>query len=66
MDQTGTLLPTGASGEIAVRGVTVMEGYDRDPIGTAAAFSGAWFRTGDQGYLDPDGYLFVTGRLKGR
>jgi long-subunit acyl-CoA synthetase (AMP-forming) len=37
--ETGTILPTGASGEIAVRGVTVMEGYDRDPIGTATAFS---------------------------
>ena len=64
MDGDGTLLPPDSSGEIVVRGATVIQGYDDDPIADRDAFTGGWFRTGDQGYLDRDGYLFVTGRLK--
>ena len=57
-------LPPGRVGEIAVRGAGVMAGYVDNPEATAAAFSNGWFRTGDQGSLDEDGYLTITGRLK--
>ena len=64
MDEVGSLLPAGETGEIVVRGMTVMQGYVNDPIANRIAFTHGWFRTGDQGYLDADGYLFITGRLK--
>ena len=52
-------------GEIAVRGPNVMRGYFRDPDATDAAMTkDGWFRTGDLGRIDADGYVFVTGRLK--
>jgi amino acid adenylation domain-containing protein len=63
MDESGTVLPAGAFGEIVVRGASVMSGYDNDPAANHRVFTHGWFRTGDQGYLDVDGYLFVTGRL---
>jgi amino acid adenylation domain-containing protein len=64
MDEAGTILPTGASGEIVVRGATVMQGYENDPTANSSAFTHGWFRSGDAGYLDNDGYLFLTGRIK--
>jgi acyl-CoA synthetase (AMP-forming)/AMP-acid ligase II len=64
MDEGGTLLPAGQTGEIVVRGVSVMQGYDNDPLATGNAFTQGWFKTGDQGFLDSEGYLFITGRLK--
>jgi amino acid adenylation domain-containing protein len=64
MDEGGTLLPPDSSGEIVVRGATVIQGYDNDPVADQGAFTDGWFRTGDQGFLDSDGYLFITGRLK--
>ena len=64
MDETGALPRAGETGEIVVRGVTVMQGYDNDPLATRSAFTHGWFRTGDQGFWDADGYLFITGRLK--
>jgi len=64
MDEAGNLLSTGEIGEIVIRGANVMHGYDNNSDANATAFTRGWFRTGDQGYLDGDGYLFITGRLK--
>ncbi len=64
MDDAGTLLPQGEIGEVVIRGPNVTSGYDRNPAANARAFTAGWFRTGDQGRLDADGYLFLTGRLK--
>jgi acyl-CoA synthetase (AMP-forming)/AMP-acid ligase II/thioesterase domain-containing protein len=51
-------------GEVAIRGENVFAGYEANAEATAAAFAGDWFRTGDQGRLDADGFLFLEGRLK--
>jgi acyl-CoA synthetase (AMP-forming)/AMP-acid ligase II/acyl carrier protein len=64
LDEEGNLLPPGAAGEVAIRGAGVTPGYEGNPEANLAAFSNGWFRTGDQGRLDEDGYLFLTGRLK--
>ena len=64
LDGAGRPLPAGETGEIVVRGENVFGGYANDPEVNARAFVRGWYRTGDLGYLDADGYLFVTGRLK--
>ena len=64
MDEAGTVLPQGEIGEVVIRGANVTPGYDNNPTANAGAFTGGWFRTGDQGRLDADGYLVLTGRLK--
>lgn len=64
MDETGCLLPPGSTGEVVVRGPNVMHGYENDPAANRTAFINGWFRTGDEGFLDQDSYLFLTGRLK--
>jgi oxalate---CoA ligase len=64
MDQDGTLLPPGHEGEIVIRGEHVMVGYANDPAINETAFAGGWFRTGDSGRFDADGYVFLTGRIK--
>jgi acyl-CoA synthetase (AMP-forming)/AMP-acid ligase II len=64
MADDDTLLPQGEIGEVVIRGPNVTPGYDNNPSANAKAFAGGWFRTGDQGRLDPEGYLFLTGRLK--
>ena len=64
MDEFGTLLPPGATGEIVIQGPNVTLGYENNPTANASAFTQGWFRTGDQGYMDSDGYFFITGRLK--
>jgi acyl-CoA synthetase (AMP-forming)/AMP-acid ligase II/thioesterase domain-containing protein/acyl carrier protein len=64
MDDTGNLLPGGQEGEIVIRGASVTQGYENNPAANASNFTNGWFRTGDQGRLDADGYVFITGRLK--
>ncbi len=64
LDESGAPLPAGVQGEVAIRGANVAAGYEADPEANADAFVGGWFRTGDQGVLDEDGYLTITGRLK--
>ena len=64
MDNAGALLQAGATGEIVIRGDNVTAGYENNPKANAEAFVKGWFRTGDQGVLDADGYLTLTGRLK--
>lgn len=58
------LLPTNSPGEIIVRGPLVFSGYVDDPELTAASFQNGWFRTGDLGIIDEEGYIHVSGRLK--
>ncbi len=60
----GDRVSQGAIGEVIVRGPGVMSGYGGDPSLTQAAFIDGWFRTGDLGRLDADGYLFIAGRVK--
>ena len=64
MDEAGQLLPPGAFGEVVIRGDNVTSGYENNPSANASAFTNGWFRTGDQGTLDAQGYLRLTGRLK--
>src|SRR3954447_3190686 len=64
MDDTGELLGPGETGEVLIKGPNVTAGYVNNEKANAEAFTNGWFRTGDQGYLDPEGYLFLTGRLK--
>ncbi|HEY7419124.1 MAG TPA: AMP-binding protein, partial [Ktedonobacteraceae bacterium] len=58
MDDTGSLLPLGHKGEIVIRGANVTRGYENNPTANLSAFTHGWFRTGDQGFLDVDRYLF--------
>lgn len=51
-------------GEIVVRGKNVLKGYENDPEANSLSFSDGWFHTGDMGYVDRDGYVFITGRIK--
>jgi acyl carrier protein len=64
IDEEANLIPADEIGEIAIRGENVMGGYENNPDANEAAFANGWFRTGDQGYLDTDGYLFISARLK--
>jgi acyl-CoA synthetase (AMP-forming)/AMP-acid ligase II len=64
MDKNGKPLGTDQRGEIAIQGANVFRGYENNPEANAHAFVDGWFRTGDQGYLDSDCYLHLTGRIK--
>ena len=64
MNDEGSLLPSGTTGEVVIRGVNVTDGYKNNPDANATAFTDGWFRTGDQGVIDSEGYLRLTGRLK--
>src|SRR5215510_11166636 len=64
MAAAGHHLKAGERGEVVLRGANVIRGYENNPDANASSFTDGWFRTGDQGFLDPDGYLLLTGRLK--
>lgn len=63
-DPDGNSLSPGSHGEICVSGPTVISGYEDDPDATAEAFHNGQYRTGDEGYFDDDGFLYVTGRMR--
>jgi oxalate---CoA ligase len=64
LDHSGHVLDAGEVGEVAIRGTNVFGGYESNPQANAAAFVNGWFRTGDEGSLDADGYLTLRGRIK--
>jgi acyl-CoA synthetase (AMP-forming)/AMP-acid ligase II len=64
MDDAGNHLPKGARGEVVIQGPNVVSGYENNPEANAKSFTDGWFRTGDQGFLDAEGYLMLTGRIK--
>jgi long-chain acyl-CoA synthetase len=65
-DDDSRPLPPGPDhvGEVVLRGMNIMTGYHNNPEATAKAFAGGWFHTGDLGYLDEDGFLFIVDRIK--
>jgi acyl-CoA synthetase (AMP-forming)/AMP-acid ligase II len=64
MDAAGTHLPTGERGEVVIKGPNVIRGYENNPEANAKSFVDGWFRTGDQGFLDEQGYLTLVARIK--
>ncbi len=64
MDEAGNILAPDAVGEIVIRGQNVTTGYQNNPKANAEGFTNGWFRTGDQGVKDAEGYVSLTGRLK--
>jgi acyl-CoA synthetase (AMP-forming)/AMP-acid ligase II len=63
-DESGQPLPAGKPGEVCILGPNVIREYENNPEATAKSFFGDWFRTGDQGILDAEGYLTLTGRIQ--
>jgi acyl-CoA synthetase (AMP-forming)/AMP-acid ligase II len=64
LDEAGNVLGPGAIGEVSIKGANVFAGYEANPQANAESFTNGWFRTGDQGTLDADGYLSLVGRIK--
>ncbi len=64
MDDDGTLQHPGIRGEVVIQGPNVIRGYEDNPEANATSFTNGWFRTGDEGVLDTEGYLTLVGRLK--
>ena len=64
MNDEGELLAPGSTGEVVIKGINVTSGYENNPEANAQSFTNGWFRTGDQGVVDEEGYLSITGRLK--
>ncbi|CTQ34719.1 acyl-CoA synthetase [Jannaschia rubra] len=61
-DGTGAEVPAGTTGEICVAGPAVFAGYHDNPEANAKAFRDGWFRTGDLGHMDGEGFVYITGR----
>jgi len=64
LNKAGEVLPQGEIGEVSIKGANVFGGYEGNAEANAESFSNGWFRTGDQGYLDSEGYLTLVGRIK--
>jgi len=64
MTDRGELLPAGGKGEVVIQGPSVIRAYENNPEADAKSFMHGWFRTGDEGVLDDEGYLQLTGRIK--
>jgi len=64
MTEDGRIAPAGETAEIVIRGPNVTAGYEKNPDANRVAFAHGWFHTGDQGTMDDEGYVRVTGRLK--
>ncbi len=64
LDASGAAVAVGSTGQVAIKGATVVANYQDNPEATKDAFRHGWFLTGDEGYIDADGYLYLTGRLK--
>lgn len=64
LDNDGKELPLGEKGEIVIKGDNVMKGYWRNPVATEDTIKDGWLHTGDMGYMDADGFLYVLGRFK--
>jgi acyl-CoA synthetase (AMP-forming)/AMP-acid ligase II len=64
MNAVGSFLQPGRRGEIVIQGQNVMKGYENNPEANSSSFINGWFRTGDEGYLDQEHYLSITGRIK--
>jgi acyl-CoA synthetase (AMP-forming)/AMP-acid ligase II len=64
MNAEGELLKRGEHGEIVISGPNVINGYENNPDANASSFTREWFRTGDQGFLDAEGYLTLVARIK--
>ncbi len=64
MDDLGSLMETGQTGEVVIKGPNVTLGYHNNPTANEEAFTNGWFRTGDQGILNTEGVLTLTGRIK--
>jgi long-chain acyl-CoA synthetase len=63
-EETNEVMPQGEIGEIVVKGPQIMKGYYKDPEATAQVIKNGWFYTGDLGYFDEDGFLFIVNRIK--
>ncbi|GFZ15342.1 AMP-dependent synthetase and ligase family protein [Actinidia rufa] len=64
LDENGVQQETGKSGEVCIRGPNVTKGYKNNPEANKSAFRFGWFHTGDLGFIDPEGYLHLVGRIK--
>ena len=64
MNENGEVLKQGDEGEVCIKGENVTLGYDNNEEANKTSFTNGWFRTGDQGYFDNEGYLKISGRLK--
>jgi len=65
LSDSNQILPQGQEGEVSIQGTNITPGYLNNPQANAACFTpNGWFRTGDQGYIDAEGFVFLTGRLK--